>query len=171
MNPLTSRLSVRQMLAALGHKVDGAFDGAADAIKDSLLDWSMLDEPAPPVPEPLELPPFSQARFVGAMREKVEHTLAQVAEILNDAPSGQIIAASEERVGELLAELWCEALELGRKMRAEAVAAGSPPVRHSQGEWVQRFRLMRAGEPPFPYPKDPVTGERDWSGRRWLPRD
>ena len=124
----------------------------ADIIKDLLLDWDIAGEPD--VPEPIfdELPPMSEAEFVQALRGKIEETLHRIAEAINHAPTGQIIAASEEKVCQFLAELYVTALQLGVQMRLEAAEAqtGRPPRTRPQGEWAKRLRRMMAGGADMP---------------------
>jgi hypothetical protein len=128
----------------------------ADIIKDLLLDWDISpdaddagtadgDLPAD------ELPPMSATEFVEALRGKIEQTLHRIAEVINRAPTGHIIAASEERVCQYLAELYAAALELGVQMRLEAAQprTGPPPAR-PQGEWAKRWRRMMAGGTGMP---------------------
>src|SRR5437588_572574 len=85
-----------------------AVNQAADAVKDSLIDLSMGDEPDPPGPTVVDLPPLPPQEFVAALRDKVEATLVDLAAVLNEAPAGHVVEASEERVEELLFDLCCE---------------------------------------------------------------
>ena len=75
-------------------------------------------------------PRMSRQEFIDRMREKVEEALGRVADAINQAPPGQVIAGSEEPVRDLFADLWREAYELAVQMRVDAAEAAFPP---SQG--------------------------------------
>jgi hypothetical protein len=61
------------------------------------------------------------------MRQKMEAMLGQVADAINNAPDGYIIAGSEERVRDLFAELRQQAFETGLQMRVDTAEAAFPP--------------------------------------------
>ncbi len=125
------------------HTVEAALERAADAVKDAVLDWMTEDEP--PADAVDELPPLDREVFAEALRGRLDETLRQVADAINAAPTGAVVAASQERVHDLFVALWCEALELGLRMRMEA--AGREPPR---GHWAKKFRAMRAAGVPLP---------------------
>ena len=77
-------------------------------------------------------PQLSREAYVEAMRQRVEEVLGQVADAVNEAPAGQIIAGSEEQVRDLFAT--CD----------------ETPTR-----WPCRCESMRR-KPLFPPPKDPA---------------
>ncbi len=124
----------------------------ADIIKDLLLDWDISSEEEEPEPIVDELPPMSEADFVHALRGRIDETLLRIAEVINRAPTGQIIAASEEKVCQFLAELYGSALELGVQMRLQAAESesGTPTKTRPQGEWAKRLRRMMAGGAEMP---------------------
>lgn len=127
----------------------------ADIIKDLMLDWDLSsEEDAEPIVD--ELPPMSEAEFVQALRGKIDETLHRIAEAINRAPTGHIIAASEEKVCQFLAELYASALELGIQMRLEAAESqsGRPPRTRPQGEWAKRLRRMMVGGAEMPLQND-----------------
>ena len=72
-------------------------------------------------------PTLSRDEFLTRMREKREATLGQVADAINDAAPGQIIAGSEERVRDLFADLRQHAYQTGVQMRIDAAEAAFPP--------------------------------------------
>ena len=72
-------------------------------------------------------PKLSRDEFITRMRAKMEATLGQVADAINDAASGQIIAGSEERVRDLFADLRRDAYHTGVQMRLDAAEAAFPP--------------------------------------------
>ena len=74
-----------------------------------------------------EMPPLSREQFIEALRRRVEETLGRVADAINAAPPGQVIAGSEERVRDLFGELRREAFEQGVQMRIDAAEAAFPP--------------------------------------------
>lgn len=73
------------------------------------------------------MPRMSRDEYVARMREKMEAMLGQIADAINDAPDGYIIAASEEKVRDLFAEARAQAFELGLQMRVDAAEAAFPP--------------------------------------------
>src|SRR5215207_3656085 len=81
-------------------------------------------------------PKLSRDEFITRMRQKMEATLGQVADAINEAAPGQIIAGSEERVRDLFADLRQHAYQTGVQMRLDAAEAAFPP------------------------PKDPSTGRK-----------
>ena len=86
------------------------------------------------IPAPLlELPPmepmpqFDRAAYVAALRERVEAVLGRVADAINTAPDGYVIAASEMTVFHLFADLRETAYEAGIQMRTDAAEAAFSP--------------------------------------------
>ena len=75
-------------------------------------------------------PRLSRQEFIERMRQKVEEALGHVADAVNEAPPGQIIAGSEEPVRDTFADLRREAYEMAVQMRVDAAEAAFPP---SQG--------------------------------------
>jgi hypothetical protein len=122
----------------------------AQSVKDFLLDWEIEDEPLVEVPAD-ELPPLDPQEFVQSLQVRVTEVLLQMATAINEAPTGQIVDDSEQRIAELLAELGAEIVARGVKMRLQAAAAQSaaqPP----QGRWAEKYRLMRAAGDQLPDP-------------------
>ena len=72
-------------------------------------------------------PKLSREEFIEQMRQKMEEALGQVADAINEAPPGQIIAGSEEQVRDLFADLRQQAFEKGLQMRLDAAEAAFPP--------------------------------------------
>lgn len=73
------------------------------------------------------MPKLSRDEYVARMREKMEAMLGQIADAINDAPDGYIIAGSEEKVRDLFAEARTQAFELGLQMRIDAAEAAFSP--------------------------------------------
>jgi hypothetical protein len=73
------------------------------------------------------MPKMSRQQYVALMRTKMEAILGQVADAINDAPEGYVIAASEEKVRDLFAEARQQAFELGLQMRIDAAEAAFSP--------------------------------------------
>ena len=73
------------------------------------------------------IPKMSRAQYIAAMRTKCEAILGGVADAVNDAPDGQIINASEEKVRDLFADLRKVAYEAALQARIDAAEAASPP--------------------------------------------
>ena len=72
-------------------------------------------------------PQLSRDEFITRMRAQMEATLGQVADAINQAAPGQIIAGSEERVRDLFADLRRDAYQTGMQMRLDAAEAAFPP--------------------------------------------
>ena len=76
------------------------------------------------------LPPLSPESFVEKMRGEVERVLGRVAEAVNQAPTGRVITASEEKVRDLMADLRRTVYETAVQMRVdEAEKSFSPSGR------------------------------------------
>jgi hypothetical protein len=73
------------------------------------------------------MPKISREEFVAALRQKMESMLGQVADAINNAPDGYLIAGSEEKVRDLFADLRQQAFETGLQMRVDAAEAAFPP--------------------------------------------
>jgi hypothetical protein len=76
-----------------------------------------------------DTPTMSRDEFIRRMRVKFEETLGRVADAINEAPPGQIIAGSEEQVRDLFADLRQQSFEAGLQMRVDAAEAAFPPPR------------------------------------------
>jgi hypothetical protein len=151
---------------------------AAEAIKDMILDIGGRPEDALSSDNPElgadPLPPLIPRDFVLSMREKVDQTLARLADAINTAQTGQEIAASEEQVKTLLGELRFDALAIALQLRTDAAerefaAMGAAPARgvpvalntksgkaktyaasdYWRPVWVERYRSMRAEDTAF----------------------
>src|SRR5918998_6879758 len=72
-------------------------------------------------------PTLSRDEFIRQMREEMEAMLGKVADAINAASPGQIIAGSEEQVRDLFADLRRQAFEKGLQMRVDAAEAAFPP--------------------------------------------
>jgi hypothetical protein len=73
------------------------------------------------------MPKMSREEFVVAFKQKMEAMLGQVADAINNAPDGYIIAGSEEKVRDLFADLRKQAFGTGLQMRIDAAEAAFPP--------------------------------------------
>lgn len=73
------------------------------------------------------MPKMSREEYLAAMRKKMEEMLGQVADAINEAADGYIIAGSEEKVRDLFADMRRQAFETGLQMRVDAAEAAFPP--------------------------------------------
>ena len=73
------------------------------------------------------VPKLSREAYVEAMRAKVEDLLGRVADAVNEAPPGRVIADSEEQVRDLFADFRQQAYEMAVQMRVDAAEAAFPP--------------------------------------------
>ena len=74
---------------------------------------------------------LSREAYIQAMRQRVEEMLGQVADAVNEALAGKIIAGSEEQVRDLFAKLRTEAFEQAVQMRVDAAEAAFSPSKGS----------------------------------------
>ena len=72
-------------------------------------------------------PQIARQEFIDRMRQKVEEALGHVADAVNQALPGQIIAGSEEEVRDLFADLRRDAYQMAVQLRADAAEAAFPP--------------------------------------------
>ena len=72
-------------------------------------------------------PKLSRDAYIQAMRQQVEETLGKIADAVNEAAPGKIIAGSEERVRDLFAKLRHKAYERALQMRIDAAEAAFSP--------------------------------------------
>jgi hypothetical protein len=72
-------------------------------------------------------PKMSRDEYVRVMRQRVEEVLGTIADAVNDATPGQVVAGSEEKVRDLFATLRREAFEQALQMRVDAAEAAFPP--------------------------------------------
>lgn len=73
------------------------------------------------------MPKMSREEYVACMRKRTEEMLGKVADAINNAPDGYVIAGSEEGVRDLFAALRQQAFETGLQMRIDAAEAAFPP--------------------------------------------
>ncbi|MFO0804397.1 MAG: hypothetical protein U0791_14900 [Gemmataceae bacterium] len=77
--------------------------------------------------------------YIKTMRQKLEAMLGQVADAVNNAPDGSIIAGSECVVRDVFARFRQEAFERAMQMRVDAAEAAFPPEeRRDRGEASQQ---------------------------------
>jgi hypothetical protein len=72
-------------------------------------------------------PKLSRDEFIAQMRKKMEEALSKVADAVNEAPPGRIIAGSEEQVRDVFADLRADAFETALQMRVDAAEAAFSP--------------------------------------------
>ncbi|MBY0523703.1 MAG: hypothetical protein K2R98_09895 [Gemmataceae bacterium] len=144
---------VKRLREVLGSGGD-SLERVADAIKDAILDWELPETDDSDV-SPLDaLQPMAPADFIEAMRPRIEETLLKVADAINEAPTGQLLAASEARVTDLILEMALESLQVGLRLRLEATQAGSPTTEMPQGAWARKYRKMRTARDTMPADAD-----------------
>jgi hypothetical protein len=72
-------------------------------------------------------PKLSREEFVARMQSSVAQVLGQIADAINDAAPGQVVAASQEKVRDPFADLRRQAFALGLQMPIDAAEAAFPP--------------------------------------------
>ena len=73
------------------------------------------------------MPKLDREASITLMRQPMEVMLGQVADAINNAPEGVIIAGSECQVRDLFGTLRQKAYEVGLQMRIDAAEAAFPP--------------------------------------------
>jgi hypothetical protein len=79
-------------------------------------------------------PRVSPQQFADSMKQEFEEFAKQVMEAVNDAPDGRWIAASEENVRDLCAEMRRKVFERALQRRVDAAEAAFPPSARSNDE-------------------------------------
>lgn len=118
----------------------------ADAVRDTLLDWSLDGAPCDGDKEPL--PPLEPGKLTEAMRDSVDHALRNMAAILNEAPDVESMTACRDEVRGVVEDLVWQALGHGERIRIDAAVAAAGPT-GPYGRWVEKYRRMRAREGRF----------------------
>lgn len=81
------------------------------------------------------MPKLDREAYITTLRQRMEAVLGQVADAVNTAPDGHIIAGSERPVFDLFAALRQEAFEAALQMRTDAAeAAFSPSAGRHDGQ-------------------------------------
>jgi hypothetical protein len=84
------------------------------------------------------LPPVCAEAFIEALRDQFEAVCRGVAAAVNQAPTGQVINASEEKVRDLFADFRRAAYQTALQMKIQAAEAAfspdGPPDRQAPGE-------------------------------------
>ena len=80
------------------------------------------------------MPKLDRAAYVAQMRGEMEAMLGRVADAINDAKDGEIIAGSEFQVRDLFGALRRQAFEVGLQMRTTAAEAAFSPSGRSRVE-------------------------------------
>lgn len=86
------------------------------------------------------LPKLDVDAYVAAMRVEFESAMRQLAEAVNNAPTGHVIDASEEKVRDVMTEFRARAYERAVQMRIDAAEAAFSPGRGGDGKGVARQR-------------------------------
>jgi hypothetical protein len=73
------------------------------------------------------MPKLDRDAYLAEMRRHADELFGRVADAINNAKDGEIIAGSEYQVRDLFAELRQKAFELGIQMRVDAAEAAFSP--------------------------------------------
>src|SRR6266436_3804314 len=76
------------------------------------------------------LPPLSSEALIEALRGRFEKLCQGIVDAVNQAPQGQVINHSEEKVRDLFADLRREAFQTALQMKVDAAEAAFPPSAH-----------------------------------------
>ena len=78
------------------------------------------------------LPPISPEALREALRGRFEELCQGIADAVNDAPQGQVINRSEEKVRDLFADFRREAYQAALQMKVDAAEAAFSPSEGSR---------------------------------------
>jgi hypothetical protein len=87
---------------------------------------------------------MDKAAYVAQMQEECRRIMEQIADAINNAPTGNVISGSEMEVRDLMAQLRQKAFELGVQMRIDSTESSFSPSAGRGGETAGK---QRAGEP------------------------
>jgi hypothetical protein len=73
------------------------------------------------------MPKASREELLAVIREKLENTVLEVMDAVNEAPEGYLISGSEEKVRDLFSRLRCETYEAALQLRVNAAEAAFSP--------------------------------------------
>ena len=73
------------------------------------------------------MPKLDRNAYLAQMRQQMETMLGQVADAINNAKDGEIIAGSEYQVRDLFGTLRQKAFEVGLQMKIDAAEAAFSP--------------------------------------------
>jgi len=90
------------------------------------------------------LPKFNVDAYVASMHQEFERLMREVARAVNDAPTGQVINASEHQVRDAMGEFRTRAYERALQMRVDAAEAAFSPGGSDDGQTVARQGKLRA---------------------------
>lgn len=97
---------------------------------------------------------MDKARYVAEMRAEMERVLSEVADAVNAAPDGKVIAASEWQVHDLMEELRRVAYEKALQMRIDSTegafspsegCGGPVPAKQGAGDAKRQLRQRPCG--------------------------
>ena len=80
----------------------------------------------------LALPVLSADALLAQLRGRFEQLCQDVAAAVNQAPAGQVINASEEKVRDLLADFRQASYQAAIQLRTDAAQAAFPPLRSTR---------------------------------------
>lgn len=72
--------------------------------------------------------------YLSRMQAECRRIMEQVADAVNDAPTGNVISGSEMRVRDLMAELRCKAFETAVQMRVDSTESSFSPSQGCVGQ-------------------------------------
>jgi hypothetical protein len=72
--------------------------------------------------------------YVARMQEECRRIMEQIAQAINEAPTGNVISGSEMQVRDLMAELRKKAFEMGVQMRIDSTESSFSPSAGPRGE-------------------------------------
>jgi hypothetical protein len=78
------------------------------------------------------LPPLSSEALIEALRGRFEELCKGIADAINQAPQGQVINQSEEKVRDLFADLRREAFQTALQLKVDAAEAAFSPSARSR---------------------------------------
>lgn len=77
---------------------------------------------------------MDKEKYIAEMQEEVRRLLGQVADAVNNAPTGNVINGSEIAVRDAMAELRQRAFEKALQMRIDSTESSFPPSEGRDGQ-------------------------------------
>jgi hypothetical protein len=90
---------------------------------------------------------MDKQEYMSRMRAECRRIMEQVADAVNNAPTGNLISGSEMQVRDLFAELRHKAFELAAQMRIDSTESSFSPSEGRGGQGQGKQRARRAPHP------------------------
>ncbi len=90
---------------------------------------------------------MDKQQYVTRMQAECRQIMEQIAEAVNDAPTGNVISGSEMQVRDLMAQLRAKAFETAVQMRVDSTESTFSPSERRGGECLGEQGAIEAQHP------------------------